>query len=78
MKIILMLIMISILLLMNFLRDAGGGIFHMASSLLVGVGLGLAAKRFARLRQLYFSRFGTVAHNSPSRLEIAAKSVRIN
>ena len=60
---------------MNFLRDAGGGIFQVASSLLVGVEFGLAANRFARLRQLYFSRFGTVAHSSPSRFEIAAKSI---
>lgn len=50
----------------------------MGSSLLVGKECGFAAKRFARLRQLYFSRCGTVAHSSPNRLEIAAKSTKSN
>lgn len=61
---------------MNFLRDPGGGIFQTGSSRAAGGGAadGFAAKRFARLLQLYFSKFGTVAHISPKRFEIAAKS----
>lgn len=66
------------ILLMNFFREAGGGIFQTGSSLLAGKEWGFAAKRFARLRQLYFSRCGTVAHSSPNRLEIAAKSTKSN
>ena len=62
------------ILFMNFLRDAGDGIFHIGSSLTTGWTFDLVANRFARLRQLYFSKFGTVAHSSPKRFEIAAKS----
>lgn len=59
---------------MNFFLEDGGGIFHTDSSLTADVELGLDAKRFARLLQLYFSKLGTVAHSSPRRFEIVAKS----
>ena len=60
---------------MNLFRDIGCRNFPTGSSFIAIWELDLVdANRFARRRQLHFSKFGTVAHSSPRRFEIAANS----